>query len=424
MSRDAAAEIADLLGRHIGLDPTSIGELAVGAAIRARAQAAGAADEVAYLALLRGRPAELAALVEEIVVPETWFLRDRVPFANLAAHATATRAARGEVPLRVLSVPCSTGEEPYSIAIALLDAGLGTPQFHIDAVDVSRRVLAIAARATYGAASFRGDDLGFRARWFRPQGNEWELLPEARASVFFEPGNLLDRGFADRRARYHVVFCRNLLIYLTPEARADALSRLEGLLEPGGLFVAGHAEALQVMDRRFRPVELPGAFTYVRAADVRARRATVVPPSPPARPLDLPPARDTSQMHAFPTRNIPRRPPPAAPTPTPTPTPRDLLAEAAALANRGDLAAAAALCDEHLRAVPDAPGYALLGTIRQADGRLEDAEAMFSRALYCDPGHYESLVHLALLRERRGDRAGAEQFKRRAAKARARGGNP
>jgi chemotaxis protein methyltransferase WspC len=417
-------EITALLGHHIGLDPASIGASAVNAAVRARRTATGATTEAAYAGLLRTRPDELRALIEELVVPETWFMRDRAPFANLAAHALATRAARGEGPLRVLSAPCSTGEEPYSIAMALLDVGFAPTQFHIDAVDVSHRALAVAARATYGASSFRGDEISFRERHCRVVPDGWEVLPEARASVFFRHGNLLDPGGFEMALRYHAIFCRNLLIYLTPAARALAIARLEALLEPGGLFIAGHAEGLQVMDRRFRAVEVAGAFTFVRAADVRARRASAAPPPrAPSVPAPVPP-RDTTRMHAFPARQAPSRRPAHSGVPSVVPPPappRDLLAEAAGLADRGDLAAAGALCDEHLRDHPDAPGYALLGTIRQAGGRLEDAEAMFSRALYCDPGHYESLVHLALLRERRGDRAGAENLRRRAAKAR-RGG--
>lgn len=417
---EALLAIEDLLARHLGLDAQSVGSRAIAVAIGARMTATGTRDASDYLALLV-RPDELARLTDEVVVPETWFWRDRVPFTHLASHAR--EHWRGMRPLRVLSVPSSTGEEPYTIAMALLDAGFPQADVVIDAVDVSERAIAAGRKGVYGPGSFRGEDQEFRGRWFRAAGEQWAVRAPLREAVTFSRGNILEPGAFEPGRKYHAIFCRNLLIYLTPEARADAISRLEGLLEPGGLFVAGHAEALQVMDRRFRPVELPGAFTFVRAADVRARRATVVPPGPPsASPVPVA-ARDTTKMHAFPPRSIPRRQPPAAPPPPPLPPPsRDLLAEAAALANRGELAAAAALCDEHLRAGPDAPGYALLGTIRQADGRLEDAEAMFSRALYCDPGHYESLVHLALLRERRGDRAGAEQFKRRATKARARGG--
>jgi chemotaxis protein methyltransferase WspC len=102
-----------------------------------------------------------------------------------------------------------------------------------------------------------------------------------------------------------------------------------------------------------------------------------------------------------------------------TPPARDLLVEAAALADRGDLVGAAALCEQHLKgADADANAHALLGTIRQAAGELDAAEACFARALYCDPGHYNALIQLALLRERRGDAAGAANLRRRAARPR------
>ena len=105
--------------------------------------------------------------------------------------------------------------------------------------------------------------------------------------------------------------------------------------------------------------------------------------------------------------------------PPPEPPARDLREEAAALADRGDLPAAAARIAEHLRAFPaDAAGHALHGTIRQALGELAAAEDAFNRAVYLEPAHYEALVHLALLRERRGDAAGAAHLRRRAARAR------
>ena len=104
-----------------------------------------------------------------MVVTETWFFREKQPFAALVrlvieewlpAHPTGR--------LRLLSVPCSSGEEPYSMAMALMDAGFPAARFEISAVDISARALAFAQRAIYGRNSFRGADLDFRTRHFRP----------------------------------------------------------------------------------------------------------------------------------------------------------------------------------------------------------------------------------------------------------------
>jgi chemotaxis protein methyltransferase WspC len=414
---EALLAIEDLLARHLGLDAQSVGSRAIAVAIGARMTATGTRDASDYLALLV-RPEELARLTDEVVVPETWFWRDRVPFVHLASHAREHwKAVR---PLRVLSVPSSTGEEPYTIAMALLDAGFPQADIVIDAVDVSERAIAAGRKGVYGPGSFRGEDQEFRGRWFRAAGEQWAVRAPLREAVTFSRGNILEPGAFEPGRKYHAIFCRNLLIYLTATARVAAIGRLEAVLEPGGLLVVGHAEALQVMDPRFRAVEMSGAFTFQRVADL-ALRANATGSGPvrqghttTRRMPALPKRKNTQPMVKL---EAPATPAPAAQAGT-EPR-RDLLVEAAALADRGELAAAAELCEQRLRVVgADAAGYALLGTIRQAGGNLEQAEECFSRALYCDPGHYPSLVQLALLRERRGDRAGAANLRRRAAKAR------
>jgi chemotaxis protein methyltransferase WspC len=400
-------EIERILAHRIGLDAASVGARAIAAAISARMAALRMTDVAAYADLLAERPAEMTALVEEVVVPETWFLRDRVPFANLAAHARARQAGRKDG-FRVLSAPCSTGEEAYSVAIAMLDAGFAPSDFEIDAVDVSARAIAIAKRGVYSGGSFRGDDLRFRDHHFVPVAGAFEVLPAIRERVRFRTGNLLDLEVEPGR-RYHAILCRNVLIYLTPQARAAVLERVEQLLEEGGALVVGHAEMLRGMQGRFRPAEVPGSFTYLRHT-VRAKPGTAPPPIRPR----LTPARGMKPVRPATAPAV------LAPPPEPTQAERrNLLADAAALADRGELTDAADLCLLHLEgARDDAAAHALLGTIRRAAGRLEEAEEHYSRALYCDPLHYEALVQLALLRDRRGDATGAEHLRRRAARAR------
>ncbi|NEM13145.1 MAG: chemotaxis protein CheR, partial [Xanthomonas perforans] len=128
-----------------------------------RVAALGCANEDAYWLKVHNCASEQQALVEAVVVPETWFFRYPESFVALVnlARERSTQLA-GARPLRILSLPCSTGEEPYSIAMALLDAGLPGDGFRIDAMDISEVNLQRAERALYGRNSFRGDDLSFR----------------------------------------------------------------------------------------------------------------------------------------------------------------------------------------------------------------------------------------------------------------------
>src|SRR5207249_345639 len=194
----------------------------------------------AYWERVRASEAELQELIEAVVVPETWFFRDREAFAALALTVYEDwLGAHPEDDLRLLSLPSSTGEEPYSMAMALLDAGFPANRFRVDAVDISARALARAGHAVYGKNSFRGNELGFRDRHFEATTHGYRLSDAVRRQVQFQQGNLLAAGFLPGVESYDVIFCRNVLIYFDRAAQDRALTVLVRLLTPKGvLFVA------------------------------------------------------------------------------------------------------------------------------------------------------------------------------------------
>src|SRR6476646_1464122 len=152
------AAIENLLKQKIGLNAAAIGSNTIARSVRHRMAHCSLEDPVAYLSQLQTSTAELDALIETIVVPETWFFRDREPFVLLAHYVVSEwLPAHPHQILRILSAPCSTGEEPYSIAIALLEAGLSASQFRIDAIDISQTALQKAQQAVYDEYSFRGN---------------------------------------------------------------------------------------------------------------------------------------------------------------------------------------------------------------------------------------------------------------------------
>ncbi len=136
---------------RIGLDVTSVGEAIIERALRQRAAAAHCADSDAYWHLLVSSPQEQQALIEAVIVPETRFFRYPESFLSLGMLARERIASlAGARPLRILSLPCSTGEEPYSIAMALFDAGVDARQFKVDAIDISPVSIAKAEHGVYG----------------------------------------------------------------------------------------------------------------------------------------------------------------------------------------------------------------------------------------------------------------------------------
>lgn len=140
-----------LLKSRIGLDASSVGSAVIERAVRQRMSGLALHDEDEYWMRLNGSPGEVQALIEAVVVPETWFFRYPESFTTLARLAfERLPSLGGGRALRILSLPCSTGEEPYSIVMALLDAGLSEYLFEVDALDVSARVI---ERASLGCTA-------------------------------------------------------------------------------------------------------------------------------------------------------------------------------------------------------------------------------------------------------------------------------
>jgi len=389
----AAVEIVQLLRETIGLDPDSIGQPAVERAIQERQAANGLSDARAYSARVLTSKDELQALVESIVVPETWFFRDPGAFDALSAVVRHGALPMAMEPLRLLSVPSSTGEEPYSIAMALLDAGVPSARFQVDAMDVSRVALERAAAAVYGRNSFRGAGTIGREHHFESASGGRRVCERVRRQVRFRHGNLLASPFVPGRDRFDIIFCRNLLIYFDRPTQNRVVDELGALLKPEGLLFVGSSEGGLALSHGYVSAKLPMAFAFRRAPVARSPRPT------PARPAAVTP---------------PLRPHPVAPAPVPVPVPpidapAHSLDDVRRLANEGHFEEAVRVCDAHLRAVgPSADGFCLLGIVRDALGHADEAEAALRKALYLDPRHEEAVTHLALLVERRGGDAEAK----------------
>lgn len=424
---DADAAIEQALARWIGLDVSTIGRPAVQRAARSRMAALGLYAPAAYAARIEADQQERDALVEEVVVAESWFFRDPQVFDFVARFALTLAALPGRLPVRILSAPCAGGEEPYSIAMALLDAGLVPGQFRIDAVDVSRVALARAAAGRYSANAFRNADLAFRDRWFTPQaGCNW-LDDRVRGQVTFAPANLLDSAFCTDREPYDVVFCRNLLIYLDAEARGRVERVLDSLLRPDGLLVLGAAEP-PILKGDWMPAGAASVFALRRGVRATTRQPTTVPVASSRRTAAS--TRRTESASQGPTaRQRPTQP--AQPQRAQPPEPAvdaalmepldDVLARAGQLANAGRYHDALVLCDEAQTAVGPSPRlFFLMGMLHQAAGDLDRAEGCLHKTLYLDAAHDEALLALALVATQRGDTRMAETYRQSAARVLAR----
>jgi len=413
--------VEQLLRERIGLDPASVGATLIERTVRLRMTALRLPDVAAYMDVLHSSAAEWEELVESVVVGETWFFRDREPFAALVRLVLLDwLPGRAGTPLRLLSVPCSSGEEPYSMAMALLEAGLPPDRFRIDALDISRRALARARRGVYGRNSFRGADLAFRERHFRPTPEGYAVLPVVRRTVHFRHGNILSGDFLADQPPYDFIFCRNLLIYFDPPAQQRALAVLDRLLAENGFLFVGPAELPLVVQNGYLSTNLPMAFVCRRAGPQQvpgtARSYRAAGPSRPP-PEVLRPASGAGALRPSRGAICDRGGGPTRPAGTEAGQATDLQ-RAGQLADAGRLEEAAALCREHLRRRGDsAQAYYLLGLIHDARGEAAAAD-YYRKALYLEPNHRDALLHMALLHAQQGDLARARAFKRRAQRAR------
>ena len=213
-----------------GLQAELLGRQSLERAIARRIQEGKAGSLVAYQRLLQQDPAEQQQLIEALVVGESWFLREPRSFAQLVELSGRER----QRPLRVLSCGCSGGEEPYSVVIALLEAGIPLQQLEVEAIDISGVALARAAEGLYSSHSLRGMDPRLLARYFDPEGRRWRLRPEIREAVRFHQGTLQER-LATLPPGWNAVFCRNVMLYLHDQARLDLLMTIAERLAPAGL---------------------------------------------------------------------------------------------------------------------------------------------------------------------------------------------
>ncbi len=424
--------IEKLLEDETGLDSNSIGRNVVHRVVRLHMATAGISDVDGYYEKLKTDKRELQELIEDVTVPETWFFRDKAPFDLLAALVRDEwMPPTKERPLRILSVPCASGEEAYSIAMVMHGHGFDAGSVRIDAADISKRALTRAAAAVYGENSFRGDEGNHRRRYFDKTDEGYLLRDAIRSMVKFYRGNLLADEFLAGAELYDVIFCRNVMIYFSPELREKAIKKLHRLLAVNGLLFVGHAEASNLNGEYFSAIKHSGAFAF-------RKKSTFFADKPKALPMPLKLAVNDSHAEvlrhgAHRDNKLARRKRPkhrsshaSAQTGETnsfgvarrSPVHIDTALEAVRrIADEGRLEEASLLCERFLeKNAVNAEAHYLLGLIRQAQENEIDASNYFRKAVYLNPHHYEALVHLAALAESQGNLAAAAVYRSRASR--------
>jgi chemotaxis protein methyltransferase CheR len=234
----------------------------------------GAGSFVDYFARLRAEPRELEALINLFTVNETYFYREEHQLRCLS-RSMLPEIARSKGPgdkIRIWSIPCSTGEEPYSIAIWLLENWPMVDAYNVEIVgsDINTAVLEEARAGVYGERALSRLAPALADRYFEPQrAGVREIINDLKESVAFTQVNLMDSAAMAREGQFEVIFCRNVLIYFDDASRAAAADNLYDRLRPGGFICLGHTESMSRIDDRFRLRRFEDALVYQRPEGTR-----------------------------------------------------------------------------------------------------------------------------------------------------------
>jgi len=223
----------------------------------------------AYLGYLSGHLGEREALINAFTINETYFYREEHQLAALSRQILpeVIRDKRPGDLVRIWSMPCSTGEEAYSIAIWLLENWALVDAYNIEIVgsDIDTKALEHAREGKFAARSLARLPADVVESYFEAErGHRRKIIDDLRESVRFAAGNIVDRASLSSFGRFDVILCRNLLIYFDDQSRRLAADNLYDCLNPGGFVCLGHSESMNRITDRFTMVRLDDAIVYRR----------------------------------------------------------------------------------------------------------------------------------------------------------------
>jgi chemotaxis methyl-accepting protein methylase len=363
---------AELMHRELGLrpDPSLLSRLQRCLRDEAAARREGLERYVGRLAV---DPEARQSLYDRLTVQETAFFRHPGQF-----QALAERVLPGiDGPAVIWSAACSNGQEPYSLAMVLDEQAVPGS---VIATDVSTRALGRTSEGSYRSREVTGLSPARRDRYLTAgSGDDWEVRKALRDRVKVQHHNLIADPLPDHVERCHAVFCRNVLIYFSPEHVTAFLTRLAQKLPPGACLFLGYAETIWQVTDLFEPIRIGDAFEYHRRRD-SPRSSVRRPGPPPGPPLEAP-----LEARAPRAPLSVRRPPGAS------------ALEQAGQATAGDHQAAIGAFRRHAYLEPDQPiAHLQLGLALEAAGDWPSAQRAYRAARSalgrCDAPSVESAL--------------------------------
>lgn len=399
--------IIQMIYTEIGIDANSIGQSAFDSAISKRMEEIGNNELDRYFQILQDSNKELTSLIEEVIVPETWFFRDNSAFDALVKHANKNRQRYNKTPFRIMSIPSSSGEEAYSAAMALREAGYPAEHIKIDAIDISQKNVTYASNGIYRPNSFRNNMPGFmQEKYFKEVDGSFHIDDALKRTINFMKGNLFDINTLATPNYYDVIFCKNLFIYFDSENKQLSFNKIQTALMNKGLLLIGHSESNIIPNEYFEPCKIPKSFGFIKTNTKRTRKPGKIKITA-KRPVinNALPEKPRIMKTATPLKPAANKPAGISKIVN--------ISDAIKLANDGQLDKALDICNKIDTDKQDADYFSLAATIQGARKEHGKAEALYRKALFLDPNHIESLTHLSLLLDQKGESKKAQHIRQR-----------
>jgi chemotaxis protein methyltransferase CheR len=270
VTEDDVRRLCDFVYRQTGMMFAQDKRYYIDRRLAERMAATASPSFSAYFAALRANAEnEIEHLINSFTVNETYFYREDHQFRCLTStllEVIAPKKKPGE-PIRIWSVPCSTGEEPYSIAIWLLENWERVDRYEIEIIgsDIDTSVLRTAEAGIYGERSLHRLPKDLIARYFEKRGEgHYHILPEISGSLQFTRANIVDPAQMALHRNFDVIFCRNILMYFDETSRRLAAENLFDCLVPGGFICLGHTESMSRISALFDACQFADAMVYRR----------------------------------------------------------------------------------------------------------------------------------------------------------------
>ena len=416
--------IQRLIKSRTGIDTSTMGEHSLERILNSRMQKCSITNLDEYYKRIQTDKAEWTELLEATVVPETWFFRDTRPLKtienDLRKHINSN--SNSNTPYNIMCMPCSSGEEAYSIAMYLLSQNIPATAFHIDACDISQSSINRATEGVYGNNSFRGNDYKkYIDHFFKKDNNRYIINKHMLGNIDFYKANILKIESYTNRP-YNTITCRNLLIYFDEDSKRKAYKNIYTSLHQKGMLFIGHSEFGSMPVDLFSNMGSEYSFALTRTDNTNTKTASLnkssgsyfnkgrntnnttayTPPANTDKPI-LENKTFTSLSNTTNIQNIENA------------NETISIENAIRLADNEELDKAKQICEKLLSSNDNnAEAYFLLGLIYFSKNNINKAEAMLRKSLFLNPEHYDALSHLAILLSSKGDSKSAELFRKRA----------